>query len=330
MINSGETISVIVPVYNGEKYIHNIVNALCNQTFKSFEVLFINDGSQDGTKEILDGLKDKVFPFKIKVIHKENGGVSAARNDGIIAATGEYLCFIDADDMISDDYLEILYNAVNVTNSNIAVAWLTRSIGDLQKREEEKTEILKIPSTQFLRKFLYKGIKYTICACIFKKSCFTQAKIEFPVGYRYSEDVFVLWQLFAHEENITEVCCKIYYYYSNPESAMNKEIDVSRLTAVELIKKLEPIMDELNPEFSVEFKKFAVARHNWSILWQAAKKLKTFKEFKEFCKHFQMKEELKKLIAYPQLVLSASSLVYIISPFIYYCFIKLLCALKIK
>ncbi len=327
MIEKGDFISVIVPIYNGEQHIYNCVNAFCKQTFKNFEVIFVNDGSQDGTKEIFDELKEKELPFGLRVIHKENNGVSAARNDGIRAATGEYLCFVDADDIISDDYLEVLYNGVVSTNSNIAVAWLTRSIEDLQKREG-KPEILKVPSTQFLRKFLYKGIKYTVCACIFKRACFKE--MEFPVGYRYSEDVFVLWQLFAREENITEVCCKIYYYYNNPESAMNKGIDVSRLTAVELMKKLEPIMDELNPEFAVEFKKFAVARHNWSILWQAAIKTGSYKEFKEFCKHFNMKEELKKMISYPQLTLSVSSLVYIISPFFYYCFIKLLGILKIK
>jgi hypothetical protein len=89
-------------------------------------------------------------------------------------------------------------------------------------------------------------------------------------------------------------------------------------------------MEELNPEFSVEFKKFAVARHNWSILWQAAIKTGSFKEFKEFCKHFEMKKELKKMLDYPQLMLSLSSLLYIISPFIYYCSIKLIVLLKIK
>ncbi len=329
MSNTGATISVIIPIYNGEKYIDNAVNSFSRQTFKDFEVIFVNDGSQDGTKAILDQLKEKELPFKLMVVHKENAGVSAARNDGIKVATGEFLCFVDADDTIADDYLETLYDAAIKTDANIAVAWLTRSKEDFQQREKS-AEILQISSTEFLRKFLYKGIKYTICACIFKKTCFTDAGIEFPVGYPYSEDVFVLWQLFAREKSITEVCYKIYYYYNNPKSAMNKGIDTSRLTAVELMKKLEPIMEELNPEFAVEFKKFAVARHNWSILWQAAIRLGSYSEFKEYCKHFEMKKELKKMLSYPQLMLSISSLVYIISPFIYYCFIKLLVVLKIK
>lgn len=329
MDNIEVAVSVIVPVYNGEEFIDSLIANLKSQTFRNFELVIVNDGSKDRTKEILDGLEEQELNFKHTVIHKENAGVSAARNDGIKAAKGEFICFIDVDDIISNDYLETLVNAAVKTNANIAVAWLTRSIEDFEKREKD-VEFSQIPSTEFLRKFLYKGIKYTVCACIFRKTCFTNTGIEFPVGYRYSEDVYVLWQLFAREKSITEVCYKIYYYYNNPKSAMNKGIDISRLTAVELMKKLEPIMDELNPEFAIEFKKFAVARHNWSILWQAAIKTGSFKEFKEFCKHFEMKKELKKMLSYPELMLSLSSLIYIISPFIYYCFIRLIVLLKIK
>ena len=87
-------ISVIVPVYNGAAYIPGLVDALKNQTRKDFEVLFVNDGSADTTKETLDDLLQQ-HPFAMTVIHQENGGVSAARNRGLEAAKGRYICFQD-------------------------------------------------------------------------------------------------------------------------------------------------------------------------------------------------------------------------------------------
>ena len=102
-------ITVIIPIFNGEKYIESCVDNLLKQTLSDFEIILINDGSTDGTKKICNELKEK--DFRIKVIHQDNTGVSNARNKGIKSALGEYLCFIDCDDDIDNDYLEVLYDS---------------------------------------------------------------------------------------------------------------------------------------------------------------------------------------------------------------------------
>lgn len=98
-------ISVIVPVYNVENYLCKCVDSIINQTYNNLEIILVDDGSTDGSASICDEyvLKDS----RVKVIHKENGGVSSARNIGIAEASGEYICFVDSDDWLELDYFEI-------------------------------------------------------------------------------------------------------------------------------------------------------------------------------------------------------------------------------
>lgn len=107
-------ISVIIPVYNVEKYLRRCVESVMLQTYKDIEILLIDDGSTDGSGQICDELayKDR----RIHVFHKENGGVSSARNLGIERACGDYICFVDSDDWIDIDYFE---NAIPVLKRSI-------------------------------------------------------------------------------------------------------------------------------------------------------------------------------------------------------------------
>lgn len=310
------SVSVVIPMYNSAAFVDGLVQRLSEQTFREFEVIVVNDGSQDDTAVKLEALLEQQLPFALTVIHQENGGVSAARNAGLRAARGEYICFLDADDTISRDYLEILFRAVTSTGKRVAVAYMTRDINDLTNHEAVDTRIFS--SEEFLREFLYHGIKYTICACMIARQCYLDYALEFPVGYGYSEDVYLLWQLFAKEEEIVQVPCKIYFYYDNPHSAMNAGIDLRRQQAIELMKKLEPIISQSRPAFAKEFCSFVVARHHWSILWQASARLDNYKKFRAYCGNFAMRRELKKLLNYPEARIRLSSFAYLVCPWIYY------------
>ena len=318
-------ISVIIPVYNGAGFIPNILECLKSQTLQNFEVIFVNDGSQDNTFEVLNQIDGNQFSFDCVVIHQENGGVSAARNRGIQQAQGEYICFIDADDQISSDYLEVLYDALRTTGLQVAVGNITRDVEKLS--QAEGSTLREYSSLEFLREFLYRGIRFSVCAGMFARDCFRGDRC-FPVGYRYSEDVYLLWQIFALESKIVEVERPIYYYYNNPRSAMNAGVDIRRLDAIVLMKKLEPIIAELNPDFSPEFTRYVVARHHWSILWQAATMLDSYQAFQEYNSHFEMKKELKKLLHYPEFRISLSSALYILSSRLYYFLLRLYVKLK--
>ena len=112
-------ISVIVPVYNVEKYLRKCIESILNQTFREFELILVDDGSTDSSGKICDeyALKDS----RIKVIHKENGGASSARNAGLDVAKGEYIGFVDSDDWIEMDMYGELYRLIKENNTDISV-----------------------------------------------------------------------------------------------------------------------------------------------------------------------------------------------------------------
>ena len=112
-------ISVVVPVYNTEKYLHKCIESILNQTFRNIEVILIDDGSVDGSGSICDEYKIK--DERVKVFHQPNSGVSVARNKGIIESTGNYICFVDSDDYIDGDYFEKAMEYIYGYNHDILI-----------------------------------------------------------------------------------------------------------------------------------------------------------------------------------------------------------------
>lgn len=134
-------VSIIVPVYNVEKYLENCIESLINQSLKDIEIILVDDGSPDGSPKICDDYskKDK----RIKVIHKKNGGVSAARNDGLKEATGEYVIFCDSDDWMDKNGLEYLYKQATKTYADIV-------IGDVYMANDKDKKYVKFYKDEFV------------------------------------------------------------------------------------------------------------------------------------------------------------------------------------
>lgn len=313
-------VSVITPFYNGENFVFDSVENLKNQDFKDFEIILVNDGSKDNTAEKLEKVKAQNPDLEITVINKENGGVSTARNRGIDAARGEWLCFADDDDVISNDYISSLLSAVTQNGTKLGFGYFTRDYKELNNSPKGNVKLYENKS--FLREFLYNGIKYHHCAAIFNRSLFENG-VRYPEGQKYSEDVHLLWRLIATNENVTVLEKPIYFYRFNPNSAMNKKMTLDRLGAIELMKDLEAFIEQNAPEFSPEYKSFAVARHYWSILWQAAGSFPNYKEFMEYIGNFDMKPQLKKLYSYPSKKVTLTARLFNLSPFMYYLLMRI-------
>lgn len=134
-------VSIIVPVFNGENYIDHLIQNFRMQTYKDFEVIFVDDGSTDSTAQKLDAIESKTLPFDITVIHQKNSGVSAARNKGLLNASGEYVCFIDADDVISQDYLMVLRRSFYSPDVNVVMGYITRNARKLESHHSTAVQI---------------------------------------------------------------------------------------------------------------------------------------------------------------------------------------------
>ena len=210
-------ISVIVPVYKVEPYLNRCVDSILGQTYQNLEVILVNDGSKDGSGSICDAYAQK--DSRIRVIHKENGGLSSARNAGMDAATGEYITFVDSDDWLEADGYEHLmdlmerYQVKLVCGGNYDVDGETgeRTLGVCPAKEEVVT------AEEFVgRMFLWQGCDSSVCDKLFHRDLF--ASFRFPVG-KVSEDVALTYKIvLGAEREFAENGWRA-IYYGNYEEA---------------------------------------------------------------------------------------------------------------
>lgn len=236
-------ISIIVPIYNVEKYLPKCIDSILNQTFKNFELILVNDGSPDRCGAICDSYA--ALDSRIVVIHKENGGVSSARNAGLDTARGNYIGFVDPDDYIDPEMYSTLFNLCKDRNADISVCKFAREInGKIQYNEEEK-QIIKLDNEHGMVE-LFKGILYrfSLCNKLFKMHCFEG--IQFPEG-RIHEDLSTTYLLFSKASKIVYQSFKGYIYVKREESILTSRYNEKRLQAfmgwqeiIEFIKQRYP------------------------------------------------------------------------------------------
>lgn len=238
-------ISVIVPVYNVEKYIHRCVDSILKQTFTDFELILVDDGSPDNCGKICDEYAEK--DNRIKVIHKKNGGLSSARNAGLDIATGKYVMFCDSDDYVTPDWCEKLYNAIIknptsfivsniykvIDNSIIPSCKITESSNnityfDIYKQGLSAYAVNKIYNIELLNKYKIR----------FDENCFFAEDVEFNVKY-YSKTLQSIY-----------ISTPIYYYISNPNGIMNTyKFDLFNLHIPLFFKRICIIQDNQLTEY---------------------------------------------------------------------------------
>lgn len=219
-----DKISVIVPVYNVKKYIHKCVDSIINQTYKNLEIILVDDGSLDNCGKICDEYAKK--DNRIRVIHKENGGLSSARNAGLEVATGEFIGFIDSDDFIAPEMYETLYNSIKTDGTDLAVCKIAWVENGKIRCEEDGTHTV-IGFEEFV------GVRnYNVSACnrLYKKDLWKN--IRFPVG-RICEDAFVEHLISGQCDKISCIDKGMYFYFIRNESIMTANYSVKRLDAAE-------------------------------------------------------------------------------------------------
>ena len=200
-------VSVIVPVYNVEKYLRECLESLVNQTLKEIEIICINDGSEDSSLEILNEYASKDSRFVI--INQENCGQSVARNKGLDVAKGEYIGFVDSDDWVDLNFFENLYSEAVKNNSDIAAASIRKVIYDKLDKYIIKYDSVQT-ETDTDKKYKLAEIpdwNYT-CNKIYKTSSFRKTGLKFIEGV-YFEDVILTPQVVYYLQRVTTIrnCC---------------------------------------------------------------------------------------------------------------------------
>ena len=224
-------ISIIVPIYNVEKYLNRCIESILNQTFKDFELILVNDGSTDNSLEICKHYKD--IDDRICIIDKKNGGLSSARNAGLDIAKGEYIGFVDSDDYIHPQMYELLYDTIIKNNSDLAIC-------DYKKVFENESEINQIYSynescintfsnIECLNRLYDKNNKIDFIIAwnkLYKKDLFNT--VDFPLG-KLHEDEFIAHKILYQTKKVTFINKKLYYYLQRENSIMGKGINIKTL-----------------------------------------------------------------------------------------------------
>lgn len=233
-------ISIIVPIYKAEKYIHRCIDSILAQSHADFELLLIDDGSPDNCGAICDEYAAK--DTRIRVLHKENGGVSSARNLGLDNAKGEWITFIDSDDWVESEFLDKL---IGGGNADLVVGGTVRTSGMKQQLDDRLYDMKSIP--EFLDLYLDKLLLRTPWGKLFRSSIIEDNHIRFNKDIRFGEDTLVVYEYLCHCSIIASVSYCGYSYLDESDGwVLNSrkyklslsEIDASLGRTIALIHRL--------------------------------------------------------------------------------------------
>ena len=213
-------ISVIIPVYNVEKYLRDCVSSVLNNGYSDYEIILIDDGSTDGKSGKLCDEIASSHPELVRTVHQENKGLGGARNTGIAYARGDYLLFLDSDDSIADNTLPLLAEKINESNAEI-IAFNFNNVYPNGSKVPVNANYIQLDNKFKLKDHPeYLLSLPTACGRIWKKTLFTENNIEFPSRVWY-EDIRTTTKLFALADSILTVPDALYTYYQREDSIMH-------------------------------------------------------------------------------------------------------------
>lgn len=256
-------ISVIVPVYNVEKYLAKCIDSLLRQTWQHLEIIVINDGSSDRSPEIIDDYAQR-FPEKIKAAHQKNGGLSDVRNTGIDAATGAFIGFVDSDDFVSETMFEEMLNLAEKHDAEMVIC-------NIQKVDEVGNVIQKLPQIPNMPEKIiledhfsvFSDLSYFACNKLFRKELFHGNR--FKKGMHF-EDIELIPQLLLQCKTVAQTQNYHYQYFTRTDSISKthteKGLDILR--AVEHVEKA--FVDSRYSDRKNELKNFQILEGVYSFL----------------------------------------------------------------
>lgn len=258
-----ELISVIVPVYNVEEYLRRCIDSILNQTYHDIEIILIDDGSTDNSGKICDeyALKDN----RIRVIHKENGGLSDARNVGLNSMKGKYVTFVDSDDYVEEFYIKYLYELLEKYNTKMSIASYTVTTNSKQINMKDGYNETVLNTEECLDRMLCEqGFTISSCAKMYLKDLFNN--VRFPKG-KLCEDNATTYKLVMQCEKIAYGNKSIYNYYKRENSIMTSKFNLKKIDLIELTDEMCNEIDKRFPKLKDATNKKRIASR-FSILRQ--------------------------------------------------------------
>ena len=256
-------ISVVVPVYNVEKYLKQCLDSILVQTFSNIEIICVNDGSTDNSRKILEEYKNK--DSRIKIVDKKNGGLSSARNAGMKVAVGEFISFIDSDDWIEPTMLEKLYESMTTHNTDITICAVHQFDEQKQKNDDSnKYYTLEYFDESFDNKvFSYEDVRpFIMDVCVmawnklYRRSHIDECQAEFPDGLIFEDGPF-FFSIFFKTKRVSIVRDFLYNYRINRTGSIIQKAGKKFLDVIDVVElmfnsiKNEPFFNDIKNEFYI-------------------------------------------------------------------------------
>lgn len=310
-------ISIVIPVYNAEKYLEQCLNSIKDQTYKNFEVILVNDGSIDHSESIcMDFVK---VDTRFKYFTKVNGGASSARNFGLDHVTGDFITFIDADDWVDENHLEVLINNIKDNNSDMAVSSIKKfdmsnnfHFRMYSNQEKYLLNYNKLNREEFLvilPKLIYASNSYKIAVSkLFKKELVTN--IRFDESIIYGGDLEFFFKLYLNINSISYIDEVTYVYRLHDESSSSKFGQLHMKQELAIYKKMYERIEELG----------LPTIHYVNTIRNLLDFRKDFIENRVlFDDYLQFLEKVEKAVTYPKDLISIIVPIYNVSPYLQLC-----------
>ncbi len=310
-----EMVSIIVPCYNAEEYLIETLNSIENQTYKNIEIICINDGSIDNTKQILEKWHNETKTKNI-IINQENHGVSYSRNVGIEKSNGTYIMFLDSDDLFRKELISILINEVEKKNKDTAYCKLKRNKKDFYNYDK-KIDIIDQNQTEAMENLLYKMPEISFGCYIYKRDTLNKHNIRFDENLKYFEDREFNWKYLCWCKNISCINNILYYYRINMKSATKKTPTWNKTDSLKAVKKIEEYLEKNNCIFYNELRSYLYSR----VIWAVAKTFAVGRQkelYDRFIHEYKIRNHMKRMLKDKQKSVVIGSLLYLINPNLFY------------
>lgn len=239
-------ISIIVPVYNVEEYLQRCVESILAQTFDDFEIILVDDGSTDSSSELCDAFKEK--DSRIRVLHKRNGGLSDARNKGIEISYGKYITFVDSDDWVAEDFLEVLYGLIKDYSADLSMCGHeVKKTFDYSRKKSRN--IIEYSQSEFL-KILFRvhsnRCEHYAWGKLYKREILDM-KEQFPYKM-YNEDVESTFKSVLKCKKIVETKYPCYFYYYNEKGISHNTFGENFLSLLQVWNRIVELFEANRPD----------------------------------------------------------------------------------
>lgn len=304
-----EKITIIVPVYNVERYLQQCIESLINQSYENLEIILVNDGSTDASGEICD--KYSSVDNRVKVIHKKNEGVSIARNTGLKEASGEYIAFVDGDDFLDKDIYFKLFQIINNSKYDLVMCRFYKSFSNrnnvienepLKEGEYKKEEIFK----KLILPMIGNSFKNTgkelimgaVWRCLYKKEIIEKNRIEFPI-IKIAEDMLFHLNYLGYCNCVYILEEALYFYRFNEMSATRKYITSlweTLQTQINMVRKILINFNLLNREIEERLESNTFYFISWCFTNECHPgNPKKYKQILEHINDIKKSDEFKKV-----------------------------------